>query len=431
MDTQRLRTLAAYLQTRRRRFADRAALEAWQERRLRVVLTRARAAFAYHREALPAGPVTLSDAPILTKEVWLDRFADLNAAGLSLAQCLTVARAAEERRDFTATLHGLSVGLSSGTSGRQGVFLTSPGERARWAGAILARALPGGLRSTARVALVLRAGGPLYDAVGSRRIAFRHIDQLAPLPHQLEALTAYDPTILAGPPAALEQYARAAQDGRITLSPSVIYSVADVLDPDIEALIRATFGVPVLQIYQATEGFLGISCPAGVIHLNEDLLVVERDVIDPATGRFVPIVTDLWRTSQAVIRYRMGDVLVPRSLPCPCGSPMTAVERIEGREDDLISLPGLGGEQAVPVFADAVRAAILGVPGVRDFRATQVSDGAIELAVAPGELFAPAATTLAGWIGQAGATSPDIRSVPWPVEGPGVKVRRVRRERRA
>ena len=98
MTGERVRTLVAYAATRRRRFADRSTLEAWQERRLAHVLTRARTAFAYHREALPAGPVTLADAPVLTKDVWLERFADLNAAGLPLAACLALARAAEERR---------------------------------------------------------------------------------------------------------------------------------------------------------------------------------------------------------------------------------------------------------------------------------------------------------------------------------------------
>ena len=95
----------------------------------------------------------------------------------------------------------------------------------------------------------------------------------------------------------------------------------------------------------------------GTVHLNEDLLVIEREVIDAASGRFVPIVTDLWRTSQAVIRYRMGDVLVPRRGPCPCGSVLAGVERIEGREDDVLTLPEARGESLLPVFADAVRAA--------------------------------------------------------------------------
>lgn len=427
MTGERVRTLAAYAATRRRRFADRSTLEAWQERRLAHVLTRARTAFAYHREALPAGPVTLADAPVLTKDVWLERFADLNAAGLPLAACLALARAAEERRDFSATVGGLAIGLSSGTSGRQGVFLTSPAERARWAGDILARALPDGLGTRARVALVLRAGGPLYDAVGSRRIAFRHIDLLAPWDRQLEELGSFDPTILAGPPAALARYAMAARAGRIPLSPSVIYSVADVLDPDVEASISATFGVPVRQIYQATEGFLGISCGHGTVHLNEDLLVIEREVIDAASGRFVPIVTDLWRTSQAVIRYRMGDVLVPRRGPCPCGSVLAGVERIEGREDDVLTLPEARGESLLPVFADAVRAAVLGVPGVTDFRAIQAREGSIGLAVRPAELFPRAAEALRQWSARSGARPPSVHPIAWPVEEPGTKVRRVRR----
>ena len=36
---------------------------------------------------------------------------------------------------------------------------------------------------------------------------------------------------------------------------------AEVLEPDDERRIAAVFGVPVQQVYQCTEGFLGASCP--------------------------------------------------------------------------------------------------------------------------------------------------------------------------
>lgn len=372
--------LSSYLTTRRRRFRSRTQLERWQSRRLRVALRRAHQRFSFYRELEPPASrevaAMLADYPIIDKARWLDEFAGMNVAGISLAEARAAGQAGESDRSFSGRVGDLSVGLSSGTSGRQGVFLTSTAERATWAGTMLARALPDGLLSPARVAMVLRAGGPLYDSVQGGRIQFRYIDLSWPVERQLAELVAFNPTVLAAPPPALQLYAAEAA----RLRPTTIYSIADVLDPEVAARVCASFGVPVGQIYQATEGFLGISCRAGRVHLNEDLLVFEREVIDQASGRFVPIITDLFRTSQAIIRYRMGDVLMPAVGECACGSALAGIERIEGRADDLLWLPDLAGHRQ-PLFADFIRGAVLGTPGVADFQCVQLEPARLSLGV--------------------------------------------------
>lgn len=50
------------------------------------------------------------------------------------------------------------------------------------------------------------------------------------------------------------------------------------------------------------------------------------------------MVTDLERKAQPIIRYRLNDILVERKEPCGCGSPFLALEKIEGREDDVFFL---------------------------------------------------------------------------------------------
>jgi phenylacetate-coenzyme A ligase PaaK-like adenylate-forming protein len=87
-------------------------------------------------------------------------------------------------------------------------------------------------------------------------------------------------------------------------------------------------------IYQATEGFLGAACRHGKLHLNEDTLVVERQAV-AGTDRFQPIVTDLRRTTQPMLRVLLDDLVQPAAAPCPCGSPLMAVEPVEGRVGDL------------------------------------------------------------------------------------------------
>lgn len=428
----RLAVGAAYLQTRRRRFGSRDELESWQRDRLRRVLRRARRRFPYY-SGIPSDD--LSAFPILDKAGFLDHFDTVNDRGLRLEDCLAAARTAEASRRFDAALGGVSVGLSSGTSGRQGVFLTSEGERARWAGTMLAKALPGRLRGS-RVALVLRAGGPLYAAVDGP-VSFRFVDLYAPLESQIADLDAFAPTVLAAPPGLLDLLA-----DRLRARPEVVYSIADVLDPDVERRIAEGFGVRVGQIYQATEGFLGITCRQGRMHLNEDLAVIETEPVGP--GRFVPIVTDLYRTTQAIIRYRLSDVLVEGE-GCDCGSPLRVIERIEGRTDDVLRLPRTsslsGRTQSLPgrapgttgqapatvaVFADLVRGAVLGVDGVRDFTATQDAPDRIVLAVDPAERWTAAAESLATALAAHGVSAIMANSSYSPPD-PTAKRRRVSR----
>ncbi len=45
------------------------------------------------------------------------------------------------------------------------------------------------------------------------------------------------------------------------------------------------------------------------MHLNEPYLLIEREWLDREQTRFTPIVTDLWRRAQPVVRYRLNDVL--------------------------------------------------------------------------------------------------------------------------
>lgn len=421
----RLGVLAAYLAVRGRHFADRAALERWQARQLRRALARARRRFPFYRDVERND---LDAFPILDKTTWLEHFAELNDRGLALEDCLQVARAAEARRDFGARLAGVSIGLSTGTSGRQGVFLTSPRERARWAGTMLTKALPGGLRAGARVALVLRAGGPLYESVGGGRVSFRFFDLARPLGEHAAQLAAFAPTVLAAPPQALRFFAAELAAGRLEIHPERLFSLAEVLEPADRMVIEGAFGVALGEIYQATEGFLGITCAVGRMHLNEDLLVIEREVVDAATRRFVPVVTDLFRRTQAIVRYRLGDILIESAAPCPCGSPFLAVDRIEGRADDVLLLPATeAGAPARPVYPDFVRGAVLGVPGVEDFRVIQEGPDRLLLAVRPPERFSPAARALEDLFERSGVRPPAIVRGDFEPFQPDVKLRRVRR----
>jgi putative adenylate-forming enzyme len=370
-----IRILAAYWRTRRLGFRDRAALERHQARQMGRFLAGLRRRSPYFAKL---GALPFAQWPRMDKAAMLEHFDDMNTAGLKLADVMDAALRAERSRDFSATLNGHTVGLSSGTSGQRGAFVVSKGEQAQWAGIMLAKALPDGLLTGEKVALFLRANSNLYGAVRSRWLTFRFFDLFQPLDGHLRPLDEYAPTILLAPAQVLRALALAQLDGRLSLSPKRAYSIAEVLEPQDRAVIERAFGY-VHEIYQATEGFLASSCEYGTLHLNEEYIHVEPEWLDKEKRRFVPVITDFSRHTQPIVRYRLSDVLQARAEPCPCGRAAMALDAVEGRCDDMLRLPGRDGGE-LTVFADVMgRALATALPLEADYRLRQT--GPAELAL--------------------------------------------------
>jgi putative adenylate-forming enzyme len=363
--------LWSYWQTRRMTFESRSALERHQQKRLRHFIEKRLAQSPYFAPFLSQ---PLNEWPLMTKPVMMANFDGINTVGLKLDAVLDCAMNAERSRDFSPTVSGYSVGLSSGTSGSRGVFVVSHRERARWAGVLLARLLPRGLFAGERVALFLRANNNLYSAVRSPWLSFEFFDLLEPLAQLFERLESYAPTIIVGPAQVLRAIAEATIAQRVAIHPRKVISGAEVLEAFDRAFLAKAFG-DVGEVYQATEGFLGATCPQGTLHLNEAHLHVEPQWLDER--RFVPVITDFMRYTQPIVRYRLDDILVKRAAPCPCGSHEMALERVEGRCDDMLKLPGQGGG-TVDVFADGLSRAIAhSLPLDADYRVIQT--GSVQL----------------------------------------------------
>jgi hypothetical protein len=128
------------------------------------------------------------------------------------------------------------------------------------------------------------------------------------------------------------------------------------------------FGFCPRSIYHATGGFFGVACEHGHIHLNEDDLLFEEETIAGRPDHFLPVITDLRRRSQAIIRYRLNDVLVKLPDQCACGPPLIALQRIEGRCDDVMSFKSVSGDGLIRVMPEALRAVVLdAVRSIGDF----------------------------------------------------------------
>lgn len=403
----------------------RAAIERRQRRLLRSHLRFLRWRSPYFRDLLATR--SFSDLPLMDKSVMMSRFDQINTVGVGKDEALALAIANERSRDFDADLGSNSVGLSSGTSGHRGLFVVSSAERDAWVGTVLARTLPRGMLFGHRIALFLRADNTLYESVGSRTVSFRYFDVYADMDDNIARLREYRPTILVAPPSVLRLIASAADAGGFDVVPQRVYSVAEVLEISDEQRITASLGQSVLhQLYQCTEGFLAHTCEHGVIHLNEDNILVEREALD--AERFTPIVTDLRRRAQPIVRYRLGDVLRERTSPCPCGSALTAIERIEGREGDTLLFRSLDGRD-LPVFADVITRALLFADGFDEYRITQIGESRLQIALdtlddRPRRLVEDEVHALADRLG---CERPDITFIDYVRDG-SVKLRRVVQE---
>lgn len=392
--------LASYIPARRGGGARaRDALERHQARAFQQFQRRTLARSPFYA---PFAGQPLAGYPIMTKPLMLDAFDRINTAGISREEAFALAEEAERTRDFSPMLGDISVGLSTGTSGQRGLFLASRRERMRWAGMMLGRMLPGSLLARHRIAFLLRANNSLYESVsGKGRIAFRFFDLKRPLDTLRGEIADFAPSILIAPAQVLRELARregpARAAGAGSIAPAKVISVAETLFDDDRAVIKAAFGQRVAEIYQATEGFLGYTCRAGRLHLNEAFLHIEPDWIDREAGHFSPVITDFCRDTQPIVRFRLDDVLREDPRPCPCGSPERVVARIEGRADDILVLrdrTSHGERLLMPDFLVRALAALGtradGVPLLDDFRVVQTGGSDLTIRLAATDLAAAA-----------------------------------------
>lgn len=376
-----LRMIAAFLRTRHlaRTLKTRADIQHWQARQLAHWETHVLPGFSFYRHA---GKPPFDKLPLSDKAMLMADFAAYNRAGVTADQGWAIFEGRAPQR------RGIHVGASTGTSGNRGLYVISDAERYEWLGVMLAKTLPRFPFETARIALVLPLNSSLYTAAArAPGLSLRFFDLHQGLDRLLPDIDAYGADTIIAPPKVL----RALAEARSPLRLKRVFSGAEVLDPLDRAVIEAHFGVRVREIYMATEGLMGVACTHGTLHLCEDVMHFEWAPV-PGSDLVSPVITDFTRTTQAMCRYRMNDLLRLSDRPCPCGSPFQAVAAIEGRSDDILTL---GGQRITP---DILRNAIVDADRrIQDFRLCQTGPAHLELILSaglPADASANAATAI-------------------------------------
>ena len=392
---------------RARILGSRAAIARYQQGRLRALGRHLRAKVPFHAGIDPERPDTW---PLTDKATLLTRFAEFNVPGLTLDAVRDTLACGENR------LTGFTLGHSTGTSGNRGYFVVSDSERYVWLGTLLAKALPDALWRSHRVALALPGFSRLYaSAEGGSRVRLGLFDLVEGVDGWAARFAAFAPDTVVAPPKVLRLLAERGLLARGVTA----FSAAEVLDPvDAAPIARAT-GLPVRQIYMATEGLFGVSCRHGTLHLTEDVVAFEWERVGELVA---PIVTDFTRRTQAMARYRMNDLLRLSDERCPCGSAFQAVTAVEGRRDDMLLLGG------VAVTPDVLRNALLDADRrIDDFRIVQTGAAEIAVALPPGADGEAVRRALAAVLDRIGARASIAVTYGIPPTD-ATKLRRVRRD---
>jgi putative adenylate-forming enzyme len=241
----------------RAKFRERKTIEKFQYDKLQL----------FFKKVLPLSPFyarlvkeenVLSDFPLVNKNFYMENFDELNTKGISKKEALQTALKAESDRDFSSTIKDITIGLSTGTSGKRGIFLVAEEERAQWAAMVMARVVQPKLFKKQKVAFFLRANSNLYSSVQSALFEFRYFDIFKPIEILAKEVEEFQPDILAAQPSVLSDLAEFQKSGRIKIQPEKIISFAEVLYPEDKAFILSVFKAEFKEVYQCTEGFLGV-----------------------------------------------------------------------------------------------------------------------------------------------------------------------------
>jgi phenylacetate-CoA ligase len=350
-------------------------LEHFQQDRLAGLARHAAEHSPFWRDRLPREPIDLSQLPILTKTELMERFDDIvtdrRLGRDELLEHLT------QIDDDDLYLGEFRVMTSSGSSGRKAVFVY---DRAAWRGILvmfLRRSAWVGMKPglpRTRLAMIgggaathmSRRGAQCMD-FGVHRLLGLSVTQ--PLHELVSALNRFRPDFMNVYPSTAGLLADEQLAGRLGVSLRGLTTNSEPLTPALRKRLESAFGVTPTDFYATTEGVWGHDCEHGSMHLFDDMCIVENVDDD---GQPVPpgeigarlLITNLFNTTQPLIRFEVSDLVAVDPEPCPCGRSLTRLRSLEGRAEDVLRI----GDVAVHPLQFAI---VTADPDVREFQVVQ------------------------------------------------------------
>jgi phenylacetate-CoA ligase len=360
---------------------SREQLVAFQHERLRELIEHAATASPYYREVLGrdalAPDVRIEHLPTLTKATLMEQFDRVvTDPRLRLDAIEAHATGPEAGTLLGGRYHAFT---TSGTTGRRGLFPQTQAEFGHWldvAGRTVHRA---GLDSSARVIGIaaptpLHITQKLFGALGGFGAGRPTLTATTPLPELVRTLNADQPTALFTIPSLAGVIATEQLDGRLAIKLRKVVVAGEVLADDVRERIEAAWGVAPIEIYATTEALMlaAESEDRVGLHISEDVVVLEvvdedNRPVPPGMPGYKVLVTSLIGRTVPLIRYELADSVTLAAGPDPSGRPYQRIERIDGRNDDQLTLPAKRGGEVV-VLPHHLRAPFASLPGVLQYQ---------------------------------------------------------------
>ena len=359
--------------TRRVRAEGQPAVAARQRTRLAEIAAFARTHSPLYRDLLHRAPEQITDStqlPVTNKKLLMSRFSEW-----ATDREITIERAREFVGDSSRIgekfLDRYLAVTTSGTTGIPGIFVVDD-RTLRVTNALALRMLSDWLTASdvlriaagrGRMAMIMATGGHYASSVASARLRKRLGRMLqvlsvhTPLTDLVNELNRFRPVLLAPYASLAPQLASEQEAGRLQIQPMLLTLSAEGLPAAEYDRIANVFGAKVGNSYAASECmFLSYDCSERWLHVNADWVVVEPVNADysptpPGEQSHTVLITNLANRTQPILRYDLGDSILQRPDPCPCGNPLPAI-RPKGRTADVLTFPSLrGGPIKVPLLA--------------------------------------------------------------------------------
>jgi phenylacetate-CoA ligase len=329
-----------------------------QDRQLATLRAFATARSTFYRRfhsGLDAAP--LAELPVLTKATLMDNFDDIVTDPVLRLADVQAYLDRLRGEDLFAGRYWVSA--TSGSSGRRSII---PDDLDEWTTIIASYARANewaGIRAglTRRVSMAVVSSTTAWHqssrVAATVRSPFIHsvrFDAASPLPEIVARLNALQPTVLVAYASMIRRLADEQLAGRLAISPRAVNSSSEVLTAEARAMATRAWGVAPFNVYAATEaGGIAAECSHHHgLHLFEDLVIPE--VVDeqylpvpPGEAGTRLLVTVLFSRTIPIIRYELTDRVRLAARSCPCGLPFRLLESIDGRTDDVLTLPAASG----------------------------------------------------------------------------------------
>jgi phenylacetate-coenzyme A ligase PaaK-like adenylate-forming protein len=170
--------------------------------------------------------------------------------------------------------------------------------------------------------------------------------------------------------------------GRLDIHPALLALSAEGLPQEEYGRIARVFNAKVGNSYAASECmYLSSMCREGWLHVNADWVAFEPVDADyrpvaPGEQSHTVLISNLANRVQPILRYDLGDSVLQRPDPCPCGNPLPAI-RVQGRSADVLTFRTPGGEVRLPPLA--LSQPVEAVRGVTLFQVAQSEPDRLEL----------------------------------------------------